>query len=172
MTREVLKYPNKKLKSKCIDVDIFDENTHALLDDMYDTMIEGEGIGLAAIQIGELKNIFIINMPNEDSKQEKENLIEVINPKIIKSDNQKSTDEGCLSVPGFNAKIRRFQNITLVYQDRNGKEITRKFDDYDAVACQHEIDHLNGVLFVDRLSILDKVKFKKYLKKIQQEAKV
>jgi peptide deformylase len=172
MIREVLKYPNKTLKLKCVDVYNFNEELHTLLDDMYETMLAGEGIGLAAIQVGVLKNIFIINMPNADGKQDKQDLLEAINPKIIKSENKKSNDEGCLSVPGFNAKIRRFQNITLNYQNRQGKEITLEFNDYDAVACQHEIDHLNGVLFIDRLSILDKVKFKKYIKKIKQEAKV
>ena len=172
MIREVLKYPNNILKSKCDNINIFDEKLHILLDDMYETMIDSEGIGLASIQIGELKNIFIVNMPNDDGEQVKDGLLEVINPKILKSEHKKSTDEGCLSVPGFNAKIRRFQNITLSYQDRNGQEITRDFSDYDAVACQHEIDHLNGVLFVDRLSILDKVKFKKHLKKMKKEARV
>ena len=165
MIREILKYPNKILKSECIAVDNFDEELHNLLDDMYETMVNDEGIGLAAIQIGVLKNIFIINMPNADGNQEKEDLLEAINPKIIKSENMKSSEEGCLSVPKFSAKIRRAQNITLVYQDRNGNEITRDFNDYDAVACQHELDHLDGILFVDKLSILDKVKFKKYLKK-------
>lgn len=165
MIREILKYPNKVLKSKCIRVDNFDEELHTLLDDMYETMVHDEGIGLASIQIGVLKNIFIINMPNEDGDQEKDNLLEAINPKIIKSENMKSSEEGCLSVPKFSAKIRRFQNITLSYQDRDGNEITKDFDDYDAVACQHELDHLNGILFIDKLSILDKVKFKKYLKK-------
>lgn len=165
MIREILKYPNKILKSKCNPVEIFDENLHTLLDDMHETMVNDEGIGLAAIQIGELKNIFIISMPNEDGKQEKDNLLEAINPKILKSENMKSSEEGCLSVPKFSAKIRRFQNITLKYQDRDGNEIAKDFNDYDAVACQHELDHLNGILFIDKLSILDKVKFKKYLKK-------
>ena len=165
MIREILKYPDKILKSKCESVSSFDAGLHTLLDDMHETMVHDEGIGLAAIQIGVLKNIFIINMPNEDGNQEKDNLLEAINPKIIKSENMKSSEEGCLSVPKFSAKIRRFQNITLSYQDREGNEITKDFDDYDAVACQHELDHLNGILFIDKLSILDKVKFKKYLKK-------
>lgn len=171
MIREVLKYPNKILKEKCSNIVNFDDELYSLLDDMYDTMIHDEGVGLAAIQIGVLSNIFIINMPNEDKKQNKEDLIEMINPQISKSGIVKSSEEGCLSVPGFNAKIRRPQNITLSYQDRNGKEITREFSDYDAVACQHEMDHLDGVLFVDKLSILDKVKFKKHLKKESQKTK-
>ena len=165
MIKKVIKYPNKILKSSCEDVKDFDEYLHTLLDDMYDTMIHDGGIGLASIQIAILKNVFIINMPNENDEQNKENLIEFINPKLSKKENLAFESEGCLSVPGFTAKLKRFHNITLEYQDRYGKKQVQDFDDYMAVACQHEIDHLNGILFIDKLSILDKAKFKKHLKK-------
>ena len=165
MIRDILKYPNNILRDKCVDIDDFNDDLHLLLDDMYETMLEDNGVGLAAIQIGILKNIFIINMPDDQDAQSTNNLIEVINPQIIKQENEDFTIEGCLSVPGFNAKIKRFQNISVSYQNRYGDVIEEEFTDYDAVAWQHELDHLNGVLFIDRLSILDKQKFKKHLRK-------
>jgi len=163
---DIIKYPHISLKTNSKTVDDFDEELNTLLDDMYDTMIDGEGIGLASIQVGIAKRVLIINLPNDIEDLNKDNLIEAINPIILETSNPSFNTEGCLSVPKFNAKVKRFQNITVKFQDRNGKFITANYQDYEAVAWQHEIDHLNGVLFVEKLSIIDK---KKFLKAFQQK---
>jgi len=98
---EVLSYPNKKLYEISKEVEVFDEKLHKLLDDMYETMIAKEGIGLAAIQIGVAKRIFIINLANEEGVQDRENLIEIINPKFELREGECVYQEGCLSVPGY-----------------------------------------------------------------------
>jgi len=163
MTRDIITYPNKILFQDSIDVIHFDEKLHVLLDDMYETMIHNSGVGLAAIQIGEAINAVIINLPNEDGEQYKEDLIEAINPKIIQHDGEQYREEGCLSVPNFQAKIKRFNNITIEYYDRFGKKNIQQANEYLAVAWQHELDHLTGSLFIEKLSIIDRKNFKKYL---------
>lgn len=163
MIKEILTYPNKILLEDSIDVISFDNNLHALLDDMYETMMDANGVGLAGIQVGEKLNILIINLPREDKELYKEDLIEAINPKIIDSSGEQYNEEGCLSVPDFQARIKRFEDITIEYYDRFGKKYTEDINGFLAVAWQHELDHLKGGLFIQRLSILDRKKFKKHL---------
>ena len=170
--REVLTYPNRTLFKKSSDVTEFDEKLHELLDDMYDTMTEKDGVGLAAIQIGVLKNVLIINPINEETKeQEKEDLIEAINPKITEKNGEQIYQEGCLSVPGFYEDIKRYEQITVEYFDRFGNKHTEEFSGFLAVAWQHEIDHLLGHLFIEKLSILKRKKFEKELKEKTKEKK-
>ncbi len=171
MVREVIIYPNPILKRKSEDVKEFDAILHKLLDDMYETMIKKEGIGLAAIQIAEPLNIFIINLAREDNKQYREDLIEFINPKILKTEGETIYQEGCLSVPGFYEDVKRFDTIEVEYFDRNGRKITEKFDGLKSIAFQHEYDHLQGKLFVERLSFLKRKKFDKEWKKMQKKKK-
>ena len=163
--REVLTYPNRTLFKKSSDVIEFNEKLHELLDDMYDTMTVKDGVGLAAIQIGVLKNVLIINPINDETKvQEKEDLIEAINPKITAKNGEQTYQEGCLSVPGFYEDIKRYQQITVEYFDRFGNLHIEEYSDFLAVAWQHEIDHLLGHLFIEKLSILKRKKFEKELK--------
>ncbi len=165
MIREILVYPNKKLKEISKDVTDFDSDLHRLLDDMYETMIAKDGIGLAAIQVGVALNALIINLADEEGKQKKEDLIEVINPKILKADGEEVYQEGCLSVPGYYDDVQRAKEVTVEYYDRFGQKIVRDLDGLLAIAMQHEMDHLKGHLFIEKLSYLKRKKFEKEWKK-------
>lgn len=171
MILEVVTYPNKILKQISQEVSVFDEALHSFLDDMYDTMIAKNGIGLAAIQVGEAKRILIINMPDENDEQNKENLLEIINPVITFREGEEIHQEGCLSVPGFYEDIKRSKHIILEYVDRHNQKHTIETDDFLAVAIQHEMDHLDGKLFIEKLSILKRKKFEKEYKKLQKGKK-
>lgn len=165
MIREIATYPNKILKQKSQPVENFDEKIHALLDDMYETMISKNGIGLAAIQIAEPLNILIINLPNKDDEQVKEDLMEIINPEIIEKRGSTLYTEGCLSVPEYYDDVDRAEWIKVTYHDRDGNLISKEYDGLMAIAFQHECDHLNGELFIEKLSFLKRKKFEKEWKK-------
>ncbi len=169
MLLEIITYPNKSLRQISQKVECFDSTLHTTLDNMYETMINKNGVGLAAIQVGIPKRMLIINLPREDKILHKEDLIEIINPEILESDGEILFQEGCLSVPNFYEMIQRFSFVKLKYYDRFGNEHILEAEDYLAVAIQHEIDHLNGVLFVDKLSILKRKKFEKEYKRLQKE---
>lgn len=169
-TLAILTYPNAKLRQKSKPVECFDEELHTLLDDMYETMSERNGVGLAAIQVGVARRILIINIPREEDKQQyKEDLLEIINPTFLTQEDSIEWDEGCLSVPDFYESIQRFNKVSIAYQNRFGESQILKAEGFLAVALQHEIDHLNGVLFVDKLPILRRKKFEKELKRLQKE---
>jgi peptide deformylase len=165
MIREIITYPDKLLKQKSTEVVEFDEDLHTFLDDMYDTMMSKNGIGLAAIQVAKPQNILIINLPDENDKQDKENLVEIINPKIIEKDGSTLYTEGCLSVPEFFEDVQRAEFIKVEYQDRDGNQVTCEYEGLMAIAFQHECDHLNGELFIEKLSFLKRKKFEKEWKK-------
>ncbi|MCP4970134.1 MAG: peptide deformylase [Arcobacter sp.] len=171
MIREVITYPNKLLRKKSVDVEKFDNELHTLLDDMYESMINESGVGLAAIQIAIPLNVLIINLPNENDVQEKEDLIEAINPVITHKDGTQVFVEGCLSVPGFNEEVKRAQHIIVEYFDRNGEQQTMEAEDFLAVAWQHEMEHLEGHLFIENLSFLKRKKFEKeWKRKLKQKS--
>lgn len=163
MIREILKYPDKRLKQTSKDVEYFDEHLHTLLDDMYETMGENGGIGLAAIQVGIPQNVLIIELYDEEGEKASE-LFEVINPKIISRDGEIKYKEGCLSIPEFYEEVTRNEHVTVSYKDRDGNEKTVDAHGLLAIALQHEMDHLNGRLFFERLSILKRKKFEKEYK--------
>ena len=165
MIREILVYPDKRLRLKSKDVMAFDADLHTLLDDMYETMIAKEGIGLAAIQVGIAKNILIINLADEEGIQKKEELVEVINPKITHKEGEEVYQEGCLSVPGYYDDVKRAQKIKVEYFNRFGEKIVQELDGLLAIAMQHEMDHLLGHLFIEKLSYLKRKKFEKEWKK-------
>ena len=171
MIYEIVVYPDKRLKYVSEAVVQFDESLHGLLDDMYETMIAKNGVGLAAIQIGAAKRVLIVNVPLESDEegadlQPKENTLEIINPVITyRSEEKIKFQEGCLSVPGFYEDIERHAMVTIKYQDRNGEPFTIEDDAFLAVALQHEIDHLDGKLFIEKLSYIKRKKFEKEWKK-------
>jgi len=171
MKLNIVEYPDKKLREISKRVEKFDNELHELLDAMYPIMIETNGIGLAAIQVAHAKQALILNIPEEDGEQPIENLIEMINPIITKKDGEIIYQEGCLSVPKFYEDIKRFENITVNYQDRDANTKTLEADGLLSVAIQHEIDHLNGILFIDKLSYSRRKKFEKEYKKMQKEKK-
>lgn len=165
MIREIITYPNKILKEKSKDVEIFDADLHTLLDDMYETMIAKNGIGLAAIQIAVRQNILIINLPNTEDEQTKSDLIEIINPTILERKGSTLYTEGCLSVPEYYEDVERAEWIKVSYHDRNGNKIEAEHEGLMAIAFQHEMDHLKGELFIEKLSFLKRKKFEKEWKK-------
>ncbi len=171
MVREVITYPNKLLREKSKDVVKFDDELHTLLDDMYETMIAQNGVGLAAIQVSVPLNVLIILIPDENDIQAKDSLIEAINPKITHKDGVQVFTEGCLSVPGFNEDVKRAQHIIVEYQDRFGNNQKMETEDFLAVAWQHEMDHLEGHLFIEKLSLMKRKKFEKEYKKAQKNNK-
>jgi peptide deformylase len=166
MKREILVYPDKRLREKSTDIAVFDEKLHSLLEDMKETMYESEGIGLAAIQIGVPKNVLIIHLVNDETNiQEPEDLYEMVNPVLLDGDGITTYQEGCLSVPGYYDDVQRKKEISVRYFDRDGNKIERNFDGLMAIAFQHELDHLKGHLFIEKLSYLKRKKFEKDWKK-------
>ena len=149
--RKILKFPDQDLRIKAKPVETFDKELKALTDDMFETMHSVNGIGLAATQIGIAKQVAVI-----DISPEKNEPLVIVNPKIQILDPSKKEDydEGCLSVPGFFEKISRPSDIKLTYQDLNGKKQEIKPEGLLTKVVQHELDHLNGRLFVDHISEL------------------
>jgi len=166
MVRDIVIYPDKRLKLISKEVTSFDSKLHSLLDDMYDTMISKKGVGLAAIQIAIPLRALIINIPDDNSdEQPKENTLEIINPIFIEKSGKEKHQEGCLSIPGVYEDIERAKYVKIEYQDRFGKSHTIEDDDFLAVAIQHEIEHLDGKVFIEKLSFMKRKKFEKEWKK-------
>ena len=149
--RKILKFPDQDLRIKAKPVESFDDELKTLTDDMFDTMHSVNGIGLAATQIGVAKQVAVI-----DVSPEKNEPLVIVNPAIQILDPSKTEDydEGCLSVPGFFEKISRPSDIKLTYQDLSGKKQEIKPEGLLTKVVQHELDHLNGRLFVDHISEL------------------
>jgi peptide deformylase len=167
-------YPDPILKKKSLKVTQFDEELHTLLENMYDTMMEKNGIGLAAVQVGIVKQVLILNLPTkegEEEVQQKENTLELINPIITAKSGSQTYQEGCLSVPEYYDDIERAASISLEYQDRHGNAKTLNANELLSVAIQHEMDHLEGHLFVEKLSLLKRKKFEKEWKKKNRSRK-
>lgn len=171
MILNIVEYPNKKLKEKSQPVDRFDDELHKLLDAMYKVMMKSNGIGLAAIQVAHAKQVLILNIPDENDEQSMDSLIEVINPVITHKSGETTYQEGCLSVPSFYEDINRYETVTVNYQDRDGNTKTLEADGLLSIAIQHEMDHLNGILFIDKLSYSRRKKFEKEYKRMQKEKK-
>jgi len=169
MILDIVVYPDRRLKKISQPVELFDDELHTLLDDMYETMIAKNGVGLASIQVGVAQRVLIINLPIEVAEDEmdqpKANTIEMINPIITKTDGISIHQEGCLSVPEFFEDIERYESIEVEYQDRDGNLQKITNSEFLAVAIQHEMDHLDGKLFIEKLSYIKRKKFEKEWKK-------
>jgi peptide deformylase len=171
MKLNIVEYPDKRLREKSREVKLFDEKLHQLLDAMNPFMIDTNGIGLAAIQVAHPIRVLVLNIPNEDGEQPPENLLEIINPVLVKKSGETTYQEGCLSVPQFYEDIKRCDTVTINYQDRDGNTKTLEADGLLAIAIQHEMDHLEGILFIDKLSYARRKKFEKEYKRLQKERK-
>ncbi|WP_257938060.1 peptide deformylase [Campylobacter lari] len=174
MIRKIITYPNPRLFLESKKVENFDKDLHILLDDMYETMIANKGVGLAAIQVDVPIRALLVDIGDEEGeqKEDKQTLLEIINPIITPLDDEKiSCNEGCLSIPGFYEDVMRYKNIQLDYQDRFGKSQSLQAHDFLAVAIQHEVDHLDGHLFIEKLSFLKRQKFDKDFKKKSKKTK-
>ena len=139
---EVVTYPNPVLRQPTVDVSKFDERLNQLTNDMIDTMRHYKGVGLAAPQIGVLEKLFVVEF--------EESLITFINPSIINPLGSEKDYEGCLSIPDLKVHVERPTHIEVAYQDINGQSKTQHFDGFLARVIQHEFDHLNGVLIIDK----------------------
>ncbi|MDC0618793.1 peptide deformylase [Pelagibacteraceae bacterium] len=161
--RKILTEPNPFLRQKSTKVDVVNDEIRSLMDDMLETMYDAPGIGLAAIQIGVPKRVITIDLSRDD---EKKNPFYFVNPELItNSDNKAAYEEGCLSVPGQFAEINRPDKCKVKYLDYNGKEQILDAKDLLATCIQHEMDHLEGILFIDYLSKLKKSMIVKKLSK-------
>lgn len=171
MNLPIITYPDKQLKTLSKEVTSFDENLHTLLDDMFETMMSNNGIGLAAIQVARPIRALILCIPDEEGEQKKEKLLEILNPLIKEPKGTTTYQEGCLSVPGFYEDIERFESLILHYQDRFGNPCTLEANELLAIAIQHEMDHLEGKLFIEKLSYNRRKKFEKEFKRALKEKK-
>lgn len=163
MVLEIKTFPDEILRKVAEKVETIDAELLTLLDNMLETLYAAPGYGIAAPQVGVSKRIIII----DDSIGKKEGRVfELINPEIIESSGEINEEEGCLSIPGEYAYVKRFTDITVKYLDRTGKECIYKSETtLFARIVQHEIDHLNGHLFIDKLSSLKRDSIKKSIKK-------
>ncbi|MDJ0621851.1 MAG: peptide deformylase [Desulfocapsaceae bacterium] len=167
--RKIYQYPEPVLRKKANKVESFTEDLQQLIEDMADTMYDAPGIGLAAPQVGESIQLLIVDTRSDAEKRE---YLAVINPEIVASEGTQIDEEGCLSVPDLTANVKRFKKITLKYQDRDGNTQELTAEDRFAVVLQHEIDHLNGILFIDHLTPLKRSLYKKKMKKVMASKKV
>ncbi len=171
MILPIITYPHKLLKTVSEEVSKFDADLHTFLDDMYETMISSNGIGLAAIQVARPIRALILSIPDEEGNQPKESLLEIINPAIMNPQGKTLYQEGCLSVPGFYEDIERFDTLTLHYQNRHGEACVLEATELLSIAIQHEMDHFDGKLFIEKLSYQRRKKFEKEYKKALKEKK-
>jgi peptide deformylase len=149
VTRSILTYGNPILRTPTRPVTSFDGELERLIDDMVETMYAAPGVGLAANQVGSSHRLFVAN-PSEDHDPSK--LLVVINPELVETDGEQVTGEGCLSIPDFHEEVRRARRVLLRGLDCAGRPVEIEGEELLARIFQHELDHLNGVLFVDRLS--------------------
>jgi len=141
--RVIVKYPDPILREKAQPVKKINDRLLKLLDDMAETMYKAEGVGLAAPQVGVSKRVFVVDVGDEHG------LIEFINPEIIAKEGEQFGPEGCLSIPGISGDVRRARKVKVRALNRAGEEFELEAEDYLARAIQHELDHLNGILFID-----------------------
>lgn len=161
---EVVLYPDEGLAKVCEPVVQVDDELNQFIDDMFDTMYEHEGIGLAAPQVGVLKRVITI-----DIEGDKTNQVVLINPEILESCGETGIEEGCLSIPGHRALVPRKEKVKVKALNRKGEEVIYDADGLFAICIQHEIDHLNGVLFVDHISALKRQRIKEKMQKLKKQ---
>lgn len=178
MIMKILTFPDPKLREVSQPVETFGPEIEKLVEDMKETMYNAQGIGLAAPQVGELKRIVVIDTRPKDEKGRRykydemteleaavQQPIVLINPEIVKGEGKTTFDEGCLSIPGYYETVERFEYIEMKCKDEFGKERIIKVDGLLAICMQHEMDHLEGTLFIDHLSFIKGNKIKNQIKK-------
>lgn len=144
MIREILTVEDRRLRTKCPRVPQVDDGIRRLVDDMVDTMRDAQGVGLAAPQVGVLLRVIVCEVA--------ENLHVVINPEIVRAEGEQVGNEGCLSIPNYVGEVKRFEKVVVKGRNRAGKEIRVRAEGLLARCFQHEIDHLDGILYTDRLT--------------------
>ncbi len=163
---KILTYPDKFLKKPTKPLENIDGRTQKMIDDMAETMYQAPGVGLAAIQAGFDKSVIVYDVAPRDEKRD---LHVLINPRIVEKEGSVlSENEGCLSVPDFRSDVRRYATVLVEGLDRDGNPVRIEADGFLSVVLQHEIDHLNGILFIDRISAL---KRQLYTRKVKKQMK-
>ena len=156
----ILEFPDPRLRKKAVPVDHVDDALRALIDDMFETMYAAPGIGLAATQVDVHRRLLVADVSSDKSAPHV-----FINPVIVEKDGVTVTEEGCLSVPGYYEEVKRAEHIRVRYLDRDGRDCEDELEGLLAVCVQHEIDHLDGKLFVDYLSEAKRSRIRKKLEK-------
>lgn len=162
---EILKFPDERLHTVSKSIEQYNEELHDLLDQMAETMYAANGVGLAAPQVGHFIRCFVIDL-GPQKEGEASRLYEFINPNIVKGSGKIVFEEGCLSVPGIAEEVTRKEKVSVEFQDRVGSPKTLEAEGLLAVAIQHEKDHLDGILFIERLSPLKRRLVKRKLNKV------
>lgn len=171
MLLDVVIFPDPRLKKVSQKVSEFGDKLKELADNMFETMYHDEGIGLAAPQIGLNERFIVIDVPlSEDGNQSFK--CALANPVIVEKEGEVPSTEGCLSVPDYNAEVKRFQKVTVEYQDTDGQPQRLSADGLVAICLQHEIDHLDGKLFIDYLSPLKRQMLKNKYAKLKKQGRV
>jgi len=160
----ILEYPDPRLRKKAQPVERVDDSLRRLIDDMFETMYAAPGIGLAATQVDVHRRLLVADVSTEKNEP-----WVLINPEILQKDGVEVTEEGCLSVPGYYEEVERAEQIRVRYLDRNGDLVENDFDGLLAVCVQHEMDHLDGKLFVDYLSEAKRQRIRKRLEKDRRQ---
>jgi peptide deformylase len=160
---EIYTYPDPILRERAFPVENIDGETQKLIDDMAETMYKAPGIGLAAVQVGEPVRIIIYDVT---PKEEGENLSVIINPEIVSCEGSTSFEEACLSVIDYSAEVKRSSKVCVKGLDRDGNPVEIEAEGLQSICLQHEIDHLNGILFIDHISSIKRSLYKKRLKKM------
>jgi peptide deformylase len=163
---EICTYPDPVLRDGAADVQGVDRQVRKLIDDMAETMYEAPGVGLAANQVGKLLRLIVIDLQKPDQHQ---GLIVLVNPEIVAAQGTTTFEEGCLSVPGYFSNVKRFEEVTVRGLDVDEKPVEIQASGLLAVVLQHEIDHLNGKLFIDRMGAISRDIFRRRWKKQQKE---
>ncbi|MEN8190195.1 MAG: peptide deformylase [Thermodesulfobacteriota bacterium] len=158
-----MKFPDPVLRVKGKVVTTFDEQLQELISDMAETMYEAPGIGLAAPQIGESLRLIVVDVSKDEENQE---FMAMLNPEIVDHEGEQVDEEGCLSLIDLTSNVKRYRKVTVQFQDPAGSSQELTAEDRFAVVLQHEIDHLNGILFLDHLSSLKRTLYKKKIKKL------
>jgi peptide deformylase len=161
---QILEFPDPRLRNRAQAVTQVDAALRTLIDDMFETMYAAPGIGLAATQVNVAKRVLVIDLSEKHDQK-----LALINPEILQRSGVEETEEGCLSVPGYFDKVTRAEKIRVRALDRDGKQIEFEAEGLLAVCIQHEIDHLDGKLFVDYLSELKRTRIRKKLEKERKE---
>ena len=167
---QVLRYPHPLLRRKSKPVVEFGEDLEQLAQSMLELMYEEHGVGLAAPQVGQLRQLIVMDVHAGDEEREDRDPRIVVNPQILERHGEMVTEEGCLSVPDFTAEVTRAERIVVVYRTPQGEERREELTELEAVCLQHEIDHLSGKLFIDYLPPLKRQIVKKRLVKQAQSA--
>ncbi len=167
--REIRTYPDPVLRKKTSRVERIDSSLDHLIKDMVETMHAAPGVGLAANQVGVPLQLAVIDLSSREDEDQRHPLLVIINPEILAMEGSVIEEEGCLSIPEYAEKVKRATRVKVRAQDRTGKQFELEAEGLMAKALQHEIDHLNGLLFVDKLSPLKKSFFKRRYKKVLAE---